>query len=225
MKEIRMTFYDLRGYFIPGAIMLWAILELLDLTGYVPSARALDNLSPAIKGVFFIIIAYAIGHGLHAIANFTIDKLAFASYPPRDYFDGKFQKDFPQETAVPLFKAVAAMLGLQNPDATNATSIIKSTYWPCFQYVMNCQNVETENFVGLNGFYRGMTAAMLVTTVLYAAAFVGFCKGELGITAICALLTGGLFLSRARRFNYYLAKTVYANFLHLYNENKPASTT
>ena len=97
MKELRMTFYDLRGYFIPGSIMLWALLELLDLTGYVPSTRVISTLSPSMKGGLFIIIAYAVGHGLHAIANFTIDKLPFASYPPKDYFNGKFQTDFPKD--------------------------------------------------------------------------------------------------------------------------------
>jgi len=37
----------------------------------------------------------------------------------------------------------------------------------CFQFVMNIQNVETENFLGLTGFYRGITSAMLITFVLY----------------------------------------------------------
>jgi len=223
MKEIRTTFYDLRGYFIPGSIMLWALLELLDLTGYSPSTRVISTMSPSMRAVLFVVIAYAIGHGLHAIANFTIDKLPFASYPPKDYFDGKYQEDFPPDIADSLFMAVAGMLSIQNPVAANAEKIIKSTYWPCFQYVMNCQNVETENFLGLNGFYRGMTAAMLVTTVLYAGAFLMFCRGQLGIIVLCALLAGVLFLTRARRFNYYLAKTVYANFLHLYNEKKQDS--
>lgn len=200
--------------------MLWAVLELLGLTGYAPSNGVVSTLSPSMRGVLFVIIAYAIGHGLHAIANFTIDKLPFASYPPKDYFNGKFQKDFPKSMADSLFRTIASMLGIPAEETSRATDVIRDAYWICFQFVMNCQSVETENFQGMTGFYRGMASAMLVTATMYAVAFVEFREGQLGIIAICALLAGGLFLSRARRFSYYLARTVYANFHHLYNEKK-----
>jgi len=223
MKELRTTFYDLRGYFIPGSIMLWGLIELLDMTGYMPTTHAISTLSPLMRAVLFIIIAYSVGHGIHGIANFTIDKLSFASYPPKDYFNGRFQKDFPHEMADSLLRAVADKLGIQVKDASRGTDIIKDAYWMCFQYVMNCQNVETENFQGMTGFYRGMATAMLFTVAIYAGAFVLHGKGQLGIIAFCALLACGLFLARARRFNYYLAKTVYANFLHLYKDKTSTS--
>jgi hypothetical protein len=162
MKELRATFYELRSYFIPGSILLWAVFELMSMTGYETSTRAISTLSPSVRGALFIIIAYVMGHGLHVVANFTLDKLAFGSYPPRNYFDGQFKEDFPPDAVASLFKATVSFLGIQNPDTDNATEIIKRAYWPCFQYVMNLQNIETENFLGLTGFYRGITAAMAV---------------------------------------------------------------
>lgn len=218
MKEIRTTFYELRSYFVPGCIMLWALLELLDLTGYKATTQVISSLSPTTQGILFIILAYVIGHGLHAIANFTIDKLPFASYPPKDYFDGTFQKDFSSETIESLFKDVSKLTGLQSPNSADAIKIIKSSYWICFQFVMNIQNAETENFLGLTGFYRGITSAMLTIAVCYCGAFIRFQKCEILIIGIVAILLCGLFLTRVKRFGNYLAKTVYSNFLHLYRK-------
>lgn len=218
MKELRTTFYELRSYFVPGSVVLWAVLELMSMTGYEPSTRAMSCLSSPARGVLFIVIAYVIGHGLHVVANYTIDKLSFGSYPPRDYFDKKFEQDFSSEAISALFKATAAILGIQNPDATNAKETIKKAYWLCFQYVMSFQNIETENFLGLTGFYRGITAAMAVISVMYLLSFAYYCKSMLGIIGLCSFLIGLMFLTRVRRFGYYLARTVYFNFLQLYNE-------
>lgn len=219
MKELRATFYELRSYFIPGSLVLWAVLELMVLAGYEPSTGAIGSLSASVKGVLFIVIAYVIGHGLHVVANYTIDKLPFGSYPPKDYFDGKFDKDFSPEAIASLFKATAALLGIQNPDATNAKETIKKAYWICFQYVMNLQNMETENFLGLTGFYRGISAAMVVISGMYLFSFAYYCKSTMGIIGLCSILVGLMFLTRVRSFGYYLAKTVYCNFLHLYWNN------
>lgn len=225
MKELRATFYELRSYFLPGSMVLWAVLELMVLTGYEPSTGALSSLSPSVRGVLFIVIAYVIGHGLHVVANYTIDKMSFGTYPPKDYFDAKFEQDFSPEAIASLFKATAAILGIQNPDAANAKETIKKAYWVCFQYVMNLQNVETENFLGLTGFYRGITAAMAVISGMYLLSSVYYCKGVLGIIGLCSFLAGLMFLTRVRRFGYYLVRTVYFNFLHLYNQKNSGTTS
>lgn len=223
MKEIRTTFYELRSYFVPGSLMFWAFLELLDLTGYKATTHVISSLSSTTKGILFIVFAYVIGHGLHAVANFTIDKLPFASYPPKNYFDGKFQKDFSPETVDSLFNAISKLMGIQNPNSANATGAIRNAYWTCFQYVMNLQNVETENFLGLTGFYRGITSAMLTTSVFYIGAFLKFHKMELLIVGLLAFTMCGLFLTRMNRFGNYLAKTVYSNFLYLYRDQESAT--
>ncbi|MBI2355280.1 MAG: hypothetical protein HYV06_09665 [Deltaproteobacteria bacterium] len=225
MKELRATFYELRSYFVPGSMVLWAVLELMVLTGYEPSTGALSSLSQSVRGVLFIVIAYVIGHGLHVVANYTIDKMSFSSYPPKDYFDAKFEQDFSPEAIASLFKATAAILGIQNPDAANAKETIKKAYWVCLQYVMNLQNVETENFLGLTGFYRGITAAMAVISGMYLLSSVYYSKGVLGIIGLCSFLAGLMFLTRVRRFGYYLVRTVYFNFLHLYNQKNSGTTS
>ena len=218
MKEIRTTFYELRSYFVPGGVLLWTILEMLDLCGYEPTTHVISTLSSSFKAILFIIISYVIGHGLHIVANYTIDKLPFASYPPKDYFDERFAQDFSKETIDALFKSIVAMLGIQKAEAANVKEIVRNAYWVCFQYVMNRQNVETENFLGLTGFYRGITSAMMLTFVMYSVAFIRFHESQLGIISLFAFFMGGLFLTRVRRFNYYLVKTVYANFLNCYAE-------
>lgn len=217
MKELRATLYDLRGYFIPGAVMLWAIIELFTNLGYtVANSPVIDSLSSTSKGVLFAIIAYASGHMLHAIANITIDRLPFSSYPPKDYFEKKFANDFSPEQAESLYIATKDFLNITTEEETNKHNIIKGAYWPCFQFLMHLNNVETENFLGLTGFYRGMATAMLMIFPSYLLAL--FKKPELGLALIslAALIAGLLFLARAKRFNYYLAKTVYSNFLYIY---------
>lgn len=216
MKEIRATFYELRGYFVPGSILLWMIAELLALTGYAPTTLAISTLRPVVQGVLFIIIAYVSGHALHAIANYTIDKLPFASYPPKTYFEGQFQKDFSPEAIDSLLRACASLIGTQNANAKSSAEIIKRAYWMCFQFVMCHQNVETESFLGLSGFYRGMTSALLVATIFYAIAFIRLGNREIGIICLVVFLLSMLFLTRVKRFGNYLTRTVYSNFLHLY---------
>jgi hypothetical protein len=218
MKELRTTFYEIRGYFVPGSIVLWAILELMGMAGYLPTTEAISSLPPSARGVLLLAIAYVIGHGLHALANYTIDKMPFGSYPPKNYFDKKFENDFSPEAISSLFKAVATLLAIQSPDTANAKDTIKKAYWVCFQYVMNSQNTETENFLGLTGFYRGITSAMGVISTLYFVAFLFYCQVRLGIISACCFLIALLFLTRVQRFGYYLAKNVYSNFLHLYTE-------
>ncbi len=216
MKEIRTTFYELRSYFVPGSVMLWALIELLALTGYRSSTAGMDSLSPVVKAILFIIISYVFGHALHAIANFSIDKFPFASYPPKNYFKSQFQKDFSPQTIDALFNKCVSVLGIQNTTSLNTADTIKSSYWVCFQFVMNAQNIETENFLGLTGFYRGIASAMIATFVMYLIAYLKTCRNDIGIAAILALFLFLLFLTRVRRFGNYLAKTVYSNFLHIY---------
>lgn len=216
MKEIRTTFYELRSYFVPGSVMLWAIIELLALTGYQSSTAGIDSLSATVKAILFIIIAYVIGHTLHALANFTIDKFPFASYPPKNYFKQQFRKDFSPQAIDSLFNKCVSITDIKKTAGVNAAETIRDSYWVCFQFVMNAQNIETENFLGLTGFYRGITSAMLVTFILYISAYLKTSNVEIGITALISLFLLVLFLTRVRRFGNYLAKTVYSNFLHLY---------
>lgn len=216
MKEIRATFYDLRGYFVPGVIMLWALSWLFVPLGWGQSVEYVFALPPVTGGVLMVVICYSLGHALHAIANFTIDRFPFSSYPPKDYFCKRFQEDFSPEAVDAISAAVREMMGIRDPITTDRENLIKRAYWPCFQYVMNSQNAETESLLSLTGFYRGMTTAMLSIAMLYGIAFWrGLGDVLLGWAALCAFVFGLLFGARARRFNYYLAKTVYANFLCL----------
>lgn len=220
MGELRTTLYDIRGYFIPGSITLWAFLEWFALASIQMASPVYSSLPPSIKVALFVIVAYALGHVLHAIANITIDKLPFASYPPKDYFDEKFQKDFPQENSESLKNAIAEMLKISPVNPTDSTNFIKSSYWHCFQFVMSNKNVETENFLGLTGFYRGMASAMLVISLLYTVEAINSWNGGVASIAFSTLIASCLFLARAKRFNYYLVKTVYSNFVSLHNAGK-----
>lgn len=221
MNEIRTTFYEIRSYFVPGGVVLWAIMELLGLTGYEATTRAASAFPVAFKAALFILVAYVIGHALHGIANFTIDKLPFGSYPPSDYFKGKFAEDFSQEAASSLLVAVLSILRAKEPGDGNTNEIIRKAYWVCFQYVMNEQNLETENFLGLTGFYRGITVAMMSISVMYLYVFFEIkMSADIWWIGVMATALTLLFLMRVKKFGYYLARTVYSNFLYIYNEKK-----
>lgn len=220
MKEIRTTFYDLRGYFIPGSILLWVVIELLGLSGG-ESSQVINSFSPAVKVLFFIVVSYVIGHALHATANFTIDKLPFSSQPPKNYFERKFAEDFQEPAAELLYNSITGLFGKADAQQEDARVTIKKSYWLCLQYCLNRQNVETENFLGLTGFYRGVTMSLLTIAALYFWMAFKLSDCTKGMIGLGALLLAGLFLTRVKRFNYYLTRTVYSNFLHLTAERKP----
>jgi hypothetical protein len=220
MKEIRTTFYELRSYFIPGSFVVWAILELMCLNGYEPITKAAYTFSMTMKGVLFIILSYIVGHTLHVFANFTIDKLPFGSYPPSDYFNSRFENDFSPEVINSLYISLNEISGITHASKNNINEIIRKGYWICFQYVMNSGNTETENILGLTGFYRGITSAMMVISTIYIISFTLYTDFNTLFIFFLSTIVGFLFLTRVKRFNYYLAKTVYSNFLYIYKEKQ-----
>lgn len=223
MKDLRATFYDLRGYLIPGCIFLWGIIVFINACGYCIDLTSLNSLSPMAYLIFFLVFAYTLGHLLHAISNQTIDRLPFASYPPKNYFDSTFDEIFSEETKDALVTAIARFTGAVPPPASLKKNFTKNEYWTCFQYVMFREVAEVETFLSLTGFYRGMT----VGTALLAFLFLG--RGVVAKDAsavwigVACLASSGFFLKRVERFSRYLATTSYLNFLYL-SMGSPSTT-
>lgn len=223
MKDLRATFYDLRGYLIPGCVFLWGIVVFMNACGYCVDRTSLNLLSPTAQLIFFLIFAYTLGHLLHAISNQTIDHLPFASCPPKNYFDSTFDDIFSEETTDALVTAIARFTGTVPPPASLKKNFTKKEYWTCFQYVMFREVAEVETFLSLTGFYRGMT----VGTALLALLFLGRGVVEKDASAVwigvICLAASGFFLKRVERFCRYLTTTSYLNFLYLSKES-PSTT-
>jgi hypothetical protein len=226
MQGLRATFYDLRGYFVPGAVILLLICELPGASDLVPHWQFFGDGTPLVRAALFAIIAYVVGHILNAIANFTIDRLPFGSYPPASYFKSPggtgvsaFQADFPDATATALAAAIERVFGMEGRPQSERGQVAKAAYWPCFQFVLARQNTETENFLGLTGFYRAMTVAMFTIALAYGGVAIASRSWAYVVATASSVSIGLLFLARFARFGRYLAKTVYSNFLHLSNEH------
>ncbi|MBJ6802062.1 hypothetical protein [Geomonas propionica] len=214
MKELKATLYDIKGYFIPGALFLWGIVELISQCGYMLDA-SLQKLPSSFMAVAAVSLSYVTGHALHTLANATIDKMQWSLYPPKFYFDEAFNSDFSVEQRQALQACIGKVFRGASSEYSGDNTVIRASYWACFQYVMAKQVDELDNFLSLTGFYRGTTAAFGATAIIYAAAFTWRPRMTIaGVTVVSAIACLAFF-TRVTRFNHYLAKTVYANFLHL----------
>lgn len=214
MKELKASIYDLKGYFVPGAVFVWTLYELISLLGFKVVAEA-QTFSFGAKAVLAIIISYIVGHCLHAIANYSIDKLKYSCYPPKFYFPTQFANDFDSKSIDALTVGIGKVFGINVTGNIQKVQIISDSYWQCFQYVMKNEVTDVENFLGFTGFYRGTTMAFLLSGVAYLAALCLSYNLYILSLGIMYIVIAALMLTRVRRFNCYLAKSIYSNFMYL----------
>ena len=79
---------------------------------------------------------------------------------------------------------------------------------------MKNETVEVENFLSFTGFYRGTTMAFLLSGLIYSLSMLYSQNKVIVLVGIINLAIGALLLTRVKRFNCYLAKSVYSNFLY-----------
>ncbi len=221
MNSIKYSIYDLVGYFIPGTLVLWCWIELANMINFDYSTFLINDVHIVVKIGFLVVTSYTVGHLLHSIANSTIDKLASGAYPPRDYFPNIFKNDF-NSVMVPLLKdCINKKFNIPVQENYSDENFIKDSYWLCYSYVTNSkQESLTQTFLNISGFYRGLATGFYIIAVSYTFAFIYSCQMITLVVALCAVVIAQLFYLRNKRFKYYLAKTVYSDFLSICNINK-----
>jgi len=217
MNSIRTTIYDWMAYLIPGAVTIWALWELLHTRISGAEELVINRLPIVAQLILLLIVCYILGHLLHALANFTIDRLPSGGYPPRNYFPEKFRKHFPQTLREALSCAIFRSTTIQ-PDkkAIYDESIIKDAYWLCYVYVTESQPQSlVQLFLSISGFYRGMCISCFLVGAIYLISSLIWRQLAVVSIGVVSTLIGLVFLFRIRRFKEYLTKTVYMSFLTL----------
>lgn len=211
MNSLKMTFYDWISYLFPGGIFCWFVFESSPLI-FQGFSNLLIIKSSFIQGVMFIVISYVCGHFLHAIANFSIDKLPSGGYPSKYYFENQFNKDFDGH----LIKKLILLLGDESP--SDEIEYIKKRYWLCFTKVTSNQSDSLASlFLAHNGFYRGLTICILLIILLFNLVYRLDLYNHIVISiglSVFALLSH----LRSCRFKNYLTKTVYTDFIRIMGE-------
>lgn len=221
MNSIKYSIYDLVGYFIPGSLVLWCWLELANMLNFDYSVFLINDVNIVVKIGLLVIACYAVGHLLHAIANYTIDKFISGSYPPKDYFPNKFKTDFSPIMISLLKECINKQFNMPAHDNYSDENFIKDSYWLCYSYVANAkQESLAQTFLNISGFYRGLATGFYVIAVSNFFAFIFYCQRIMPVVALFAVVIAQLFFLRNRRFKYYLAKTVYSDFISICNINK-----
>lgn len=148
LSELRVTLYDLFGYLAPGLVALtglglffWAVLD----SGLKP-----DGDLKAVVWTALLLIAYLLGHVIQAIANVT---------PGLKYsLTGSWWEEPIAKPFRPVIEAKLKAQGLLPEDA-NADQ----TYRICdVVAVQKVATSERELFTYREGFYRGMSVALVI---------------------------------------------------------------
>lgn len=150
-SDLTITLYDLFGYLIPGIVALsgiglffWAVLD--------PGLKPDGDLKAVVWTALFL-IAYLLGHVVQAIANFT---------PGLNYSLVETWHD--DSTAGPFKGVIEKKLEAKGLLPTDADQ--KQTYRMCDIVVtQKSATSEHELFTYREGFYRGMSVALILLAI------------------------------------------------------------
>jgi len=224
MDKLISSLYDLIAYLVPGALVFTAVAYLA--TSADVNTQQTYSIPELALGLILMALMYTIGHLLHAIANYTIDRLPSGGYPPRDYFPEQFNKDFDLQFRITLFNRIVALFQLPEQslgsgqgkivDENKLALTVKNAYWPCYIVVEHSQAQSlAQRFSSISGLYRGLTIGSFVTALFYLIGAWHLNNLMLVWIALAAVGIAIVFLLRNIRFKYYLTKTVYSSFLHI----------
>lgn len=228
MQGLTFTLYDIIAYFVPGTIVMWALAELANRTK-LGTQQFITTLPDTVVAVAALVIIYAVGHALHAIANSTIDLLPFGGYPPRNYFPDQFEEDFQKPFRLILYRHIVRSFPQDAQPSDQSVALtddrepvnetVKNAYWACYTAVVQSKpNSLVQIFGSICGLYRGLCVGSFLAAVVYLVGTFLFNDLALLIVVVVALGAGWLFLNRAARFKRYFTKTVYSDFLFIGNK-------
>ena len=236
-NNIRVSLYDLFGYFYPGAIFVLA-LWIVYWT-FTPSAADSFTLNMSDTAwLIFIFGAYLAGHLVQALSNmlFPDHKTTIEMGADKTKRESKVKKEkFPEHLPVPLLSQVWneawRTFGIER-DAIDRTEL----HILCDIALYQTGKVERrEMFEAREGFYRGLTVsfAMLAFSLFVALFFMGktlhmtsgFVQFKwpliLALDVLCVMAVF-LFHERYKRFCAYIDSEALLGFLAA-RRTKPAS--
>lgn len=230
MGELRASLYDIFGYLIPGIVALCALRLLSWTVLYPDSVLSLEPLEKPIFAIFLSIIAYALGHLLHAIGNWfkptkSTNYEASKELNNRSWLSLLFSRIKVSNTVIEI-----ADLELEKHFGVPTTRLNnneKYTLIDEFRVIGDKEN-EREVYIYREGFYRGM---VISTSLLFLSLLVSLFVGDLSILyskmtiniqqvervfyVIPVFIAIIGFWSRMMRFSHYRISRSVAHFLIL----------
>jgi hypothetical protein len=199
------TFYEQLGIIIPGSILMFGLVL------YYPELKLLttkDAFSVGELGLF-VLIAYAAGHLVAAIAN-ALEKLFWWNGMPSDWVTDDPPAPLSEEQVEKLREKVDSRL---NITIARMAGYDKKKWWPVSRQIYadvgkNGKPDRIDTFNGNYGLNRGLASSCLVLVVV-ALAHTDW------------LIATGLFVAaciygyRAYRFGVHYARELYLQFLVL----------
>jgi hypothetical protein len=199
------TFYEQLGIIIPGSILMFGLVL------YYPELKLLttkDAFSVGELGLF-VLIAYAAGHLVAAIAN-ALEKLFWWNGMPSDWVTDDPPALLSEEQVEKLREKVGSRL---NITIAKMAGYDKKKWWPVSRQIYadvgkNGKPDRIDTFNGNYGLNRGLASSSLVLVVV-ALAHADW------------LIATGLFVAaciygyRAYRFGVHYARELYLQFLVL----------
>jgi hypothetical protein len=203
----KMSFYEQLGIVIPGSVLVFGMVL------YYPAMQLLtakDSFSVGELGLF-VLIAYAAGHLIAAIAN-ALEKLFWEILGgmPTDWIT----RDPPALLSVPQVENVRSRLATRlNIQLDAIAGLDRKKWWPISRQIYadvakNGKSDRIDTFNGNYGLNRGLAAACLVLAVV-ALAHRDFMI-SMGLCAAAAI-----YAYRAYRFGVHYGRELYLQFLVL----------
>jgi len=203
----KLSFYEQIGIVIPGSVLVFGLVL------YYPALQILtakDGMSVGELGLF-VLIAYAAGHLIAAIAN-ALEGLFWSILGgmPSDWVTGDPPALLSPQQIENLRTKIATRL---NVTIDKMAGLDKKTWWPISRQIYadvakNGKPDRIDTFNGNYGLNRGLASACLVLVVVTFAHLDWIIGAGL-------FLAAGIYSYRAYRFGVHYARELYLQFLVL----------
>ncbi len=195
MEEFAKVFglYDVVSYFVPGAVLAWAILE-----AYKAHESPIVEVQPSMAA--FLLAAYIAGHMIQAAASWIDDECFRTSKEHAVATVYKADED----------KAFRDLLSTAIKERFNTDSP-KDYFKYCEVYARNHHiDTYTEMFLANRGLFRGLALSMALSFFAFLYALTKDRKNVARICFCVALAVGaGASFLRFAKFNQYWVDSIY----------------
>ena len=220
LKEL--SLYDLTGYLIPGIIVVWSVLFVMNAFLF---RRKSDYIKPSTFAI--VIVGYITGHMLQTIATFFEEHL-FSIFRDSEFWqstDQLYANDPPFRDA--LNSAIKAVF-VSKDTLVNVAQ--HSQFVLCQTYVrVHGLDAYTDIMTARYAFFKGLTLALFISCCAFAVE--AFWRrrmanrGRVFLMAVALLVATLLSYERLLRFEHYYVDGVYRTFyMGVMANTKPADT-
>lgn len=199
MEEIlkQLSLYDLFGYLVAGAIVVWAVMGAVAACARSGAQAA----PPVLNTAVFLVAAYIAGHMIQATAS---------------YLDKQMHDDRPRHTLETVYEN-EPNLRAQIEGALKEAFEVKLEHGERFKAAHTYIHVRTlDSYVEImqarSAFFRGLTLALLIAALAFAVRFACDRKWHNAALVVLLLVGSGISYSRYTVFDKNFVDHTYRTF-------------